>query len=388
VSRAAGVLFALLAGGTLAVGVAWLLGTSFERGTRFEAGSSFRSDGEGARGLYLVLEETGHHPRRLLERVPPREALLASLAAETTGPSRDQELVDWVRDGGHLVLIAPKLEAPAKSSGLESPRGSRQVSLAETLGLRLQFGAASAAPAADSPFAEWAGLGDEQARQHWSSWPRGARLLLGNSPKPVLVESALGAGHVTALAEPAFFLNAGLAHGDRLPLALTLLLGPHRPVVFDEYAHGVAAHPGLAYVLARYGLLPAFCAGLLFLGLLAWRTSPAEAEPAPGPPGGGEMRDSLVEVRAAIYARTLRPRDALRLLERDFRHGLAERLGSARPLPWRELERRLAERKPAFAPRLKSTLLELGGLKAKPPLRLSDTLSLGRQMAALLKEIG
>jgi hypothetical protein len=306
-----------------------------------------------------------------------------SLEAGTTSPGRDRQVVDWVLAGGVFFIVAPAIEASAEGE----PRGAeRRVSLAELLGLRVRRGSAPAAPVADDPLASLAALHEEEAAQHWSAWPRGARIRLGQAPHPVLVDFVLGRGRVVALAEPSFLRNEGLAEGDRLSLALALLLEPGRTIVFDEHAHGLAERPGLAYVLSRYGLLPALGAFLLFLGLVAWRTSPAEAEPVDDAGAMGEMEDTLIHARAALYARTIRPHEALRVLERDLRHRLSERLGSPRPLAWPDLERRLAER-PALASRLRSAVAEVRRLRARPPLRLDDTLPMARRLFALIEEI-
>lgn len=94
-----------------------------------------------------------------------------------------------------------------------------------------------------------------------------------------------------------------------------------------------------------------------------------------------------MEARAGLYTRTLSPRDALKLLERDFRHELSRRLRSPRLLPLRETQRLLGERAPAHAPALKAALGELAILKAQPPGRLDDLVPFSRRLAELLEEI-
>jgi len=392
---------ALAAAGILVGAAAWTVGLSYQRGTRFAPGSSYRSDADGVRALFLLLEETGHRPARLVQPSPPPGALLVMVEPRLVSPDRDRQVVEWIEAGGHLLLAVPRRPDEPSPSPAPSPSSSRRpsgkpspaeeearpaVPLAERLGLRAERAEAALEAPEGSPLASVRELEGETAAQRFAVWPRGARVLAGSGAAPVLVELAVGRGTVTALADPALLENAGIARTARLELALALLLGPGRPVVFDELAHGVAESPGLAYVLARYGLLPAAFAALLFLALLAWRTSPAEAPPS-AEGAEGEVRDSLVDARAALYARTLRPRDALRLLERDLRHPLSRRLGSRRPLPWRELERRLRERHPALAPRLREALEELGRFKTRPPRSLADLVPFARRLTGLIQEV-
>ena len=123
-----------------------------------------------------------------------------------------------------------------------------------------------------------------------------------------------------------------------------------------------------------------------FVGLLAWRTSPAEA-PVPPEDEGGEVRDSLVEVRAGLYARTMGSVEALRLVENDLRAGLSTALGAAQPLTWNELRPRIGQRRPEAAARIEALREELLEARRRPPTTLSDVVPLSRKVADILEEI-
>jgi hypothetical protein len=373
----------------------------YERGTRFPPGSTHRSDGRGLRALYLLLEETGHRPRRLTRAVPPPGALL--VMAEPPAVShrdRDDALLAWVSEGGELLLVMAGASLPGeheddgedqppapsdtkkKAASGEPPRAP----LAERLGLRAGAEEVWGGPMEDSPCYAL-GLADELAKQHFTHWPRAARVLLGGAEAPVMLEVKEGQGRIVALADPRFLDNEGLARGDHLSLALYLTAGGDRPILFDELVHGVGERAGLAYVLSRYGLLPTAFAALVFLALLAWRTGSPESPRPEGEASSPDVRDSLVEARALLYSRALRPRDAVELVERDLRRMASMTLGARRLLSWEELDERVRERKPALLGRFRSLRQRTLEHRRRPPARLLDVVPYAKSAAHLLEEM-
>lgn len=396
-------LLLVLAAVALAVALPLLL--AYERGRAYGPGSSQRSDADGLRALYLLLEEGGERPRRL-HRPAPEQARALLVCARPQLAEGDAQLVEWVQQGG-VLLLAEELPAPAPSpspspsaspSASPSPGSKRRrarpsfefhepAPLRNLLGLQLQRGAAPAVLSPGSRLSVLSGWpGDESARYYWLGRPKQAQVLLGSEQRPVLVEWRLGAGRVLALSDAAWLSNAGLPRGQRLALALALLREPGLPVWFDEYRHGLVEEPGLAYVLARYGLLPTAFALLALLALLAWHTTPAEAPAAPGGVERAPVRDSLVEARAGLYAQTLKGREALRLIEHDLLQGLARALGG-RPLSWDEAARRLAARRPALGQRLAALRREIEGERRGAPTPLPALLPLARRVAQFLQEV-
>lgn len=426
-------LLALVSLGLLALGLAWPLELAYERGRVFARGSSLRSDAEGTRALFLLLAETGAAPQRLTRPAPEAErGLLLAIAPEPRPAGVQAELLAWVERGNTLVLAAgatsaaprPRAEptptatpgdkdqdkkdaddgaTPADRRRRRPQRAPAAVvqSLEAALGLTLTDDASGGVPASapeGSPLAALlAGEPEPRAARAFRAWPQRARVLLGTRQAPVLLELAWGGGRVLALSDASWLTNAGLPQGARLRVARHLVSPPPGGVLlFDEYRHGLAESPGLAYVLARYGLLPAAFALLLFLGLVAWATTPAEAPPSLPEDEAGEVRDSLVETRAGLYARTLRPTDALDLLERDLRGGLSARLrrreagddaGAAGRLSWKDARRLLRERRPQSGPRVQQLLDEIERARRRPPQGLRPLLPLARRIARFLQEV-
>jgi hypothetical protein len=355
-------------------GAVWSLQLAYAGGHHYAAGSSLRSDAHGARALYLLLRESGHEVTRATRPRPPAGALLFSL--EPLPADRDQELLNWVQEGGTLVLAAREI-------GSDKARGQ---DIGERLGLRLVAQAASAAPPGDSPWRDLAAFANETASQHFQ--PRsGSQVMLGSSAMPVALDLPYGQGHVIALADSTWLENARLDLAQHLELALRLVGPAGRAIAFDEYRHGLREQAGLAYVLARYGLVPASVAALLFLGLLVWRTTPAEAALEVPAEDAGEVRDSLVDARSGLYARSLPVSAAQRLIWRDLQQRLSAFVNAPALLPWTELERRLAVRRPSLAGQLRELRSEFGRFESTRPTGLQAVLPLARRVALFLKEL-
>lgn len=415
-------LLALVSLGLLGAGVLWTLRLAYERGRTFAPGSSLRSDADGTRALFLLLERMGARPERLTRPAPERESgLVLAIAPEARPAGLQAELLDWVQRGNRLVVAVGetsrerrernerrareeeqrRARRPAAGRDKEDDdddggrRRRRPQTLEAALGLELgpaTAGGVEAGAPAGSPYAELLrGEPTPRAAQAFRAWPRAARVLLGTPQAPVLIEWPLGGGRAWALSDAAWLTNSGLAQGARLRLVRRLLqASPGEALLIDEYRHGLAEDPGLAYVLARYGLLPAAFALLLFLGLVAWATTPAEAPPAVPPDDDADVRDSLVETRAGLYARTLRPADALALIERDLRDGLSARLTGADEGPrlsWKNARRLLRERRPQAGPRVQQLLDELERARRKPPPGLRPLLPLAQRVARFLQEV-
>jgi hypothetical protein len=80
-----------------------------------------------------------------------------------------------------------------------------------------------------------------------------------------------GAGDIIVVSDPALFMNALIAEDDNPVLAVSLLSGRGKRVVFDEFYHGLTMRGNPAWLLAQhpYGLL---AAALLFLVIMwVWR---------------------------------------------------------------------------------------------------------------------
>ncbi len=103
--RLSGWLLAFLPLALLSAGAGWILVSSHARGNSAPAGSSLRSDADGTRALFLLLEETGHRVSRLTRPAPPKGALLLCVEPASSPPALDARLLAWLQEGGTLVLV-------------------------------------------------------------------------------------------------------------------------------------------------------------------------------------------------------------------------------------------------------------------------------------------
>ncbi|GEM_PF-6015331 len=369
---------ALAAIGILLSGVAWILTLSWKEGHQVPEGSSLGSEASGTRALFLLLEESGFNPRRLTAPAPKTKGILLTVEPQSGDESADRHLLDWVQEGGTLVLAG--LPPPPKEED-----GIPTKTLGDILGLARVQASVPADPC-DLETSSWTGFRGARAEQHWRRLPRGGKALLGTPQAPVLLSFPLGQGKILALAEPSWLENGHLQEADRLRMALHLLVSPGLPVWFDEHRHGMKEERGLAWILERYGLLPAAVSIVLFLGLLVWRTSAPERtrplDEAVRPP----VRDALVETRASLYARSLSSKELLDLLEKNGRASLAEALGDHDCPPWPELVRRMGVRKPNLLRRLEEAVGQADWFRMRPPKDPEALVPLAQRLSSLEKE--
>lgn len=303
----------LFLGGLLLLGAlgAFLLHGA-RRGAFAERGSTFRSEPDGARALYLLLQEAGAPVERAqvdFERLTPGRALALlgvrfagelgpgaadadagvdltgprSLAAtlgesfEITGHETDA-LLAHVRAGA-TVLYAP---ATADTGPLLSALGVTQRPADASLGLR------TLVPAQPSRWVQ--GVERVEARvQAFLELPPGAVPLLLDAHLEQVAAAVvpLGEGRVVVLGAPALAENQTLALADnaRLWHALAATAAREGPLSFDEYHHGFTNQRSVGEFAARAGLHLA--AAQLLLGVMAWALSlrrfgrprlPAEAQ--------------------------------------------------------------------------------------------------------------
>ena len=162
--------------------------------------------------------------------------------------------------------------------------------------------------------------------------------LFAAGDRPVVARVARGRGEVLLLACPEVLENGLLAGGDHLRF-LEALAAEGRPVLFDEFAHGVVAERGLLPLLFDWGLGPALgLAGLAGLSLL-WR---ARARVGPAEDAWEDRRSDavdLVDSMAQLYERALRRNAAAALYLEWFRRAVAQRTG----LRGKDLEARVRQ---------------------------------------------
>jgi hypothetical protein len=142
---------------------------------------------------------------------------------------------------------------------------------------------------------------------------------------PVVARVSVGKGDVWLLSDPDVFFNARLGKADNLAL-LVALAGSGRPVLFDEYAHGLLDSPGLLDLLRRWGFGPALFLLALAAVVWFWRGAVTLGPPQPWRDLRTESVD-LVHALSQLYQRALRPRDALSLHHARLVHDIQLRFG-------------------------------------------------------------
>jgi uncharacterized protein DUF4350 len=285
-----------------------------DRGHFADALSTYRSDQRGARGLFLLAQESGLPVRRLqhdLEVLQPKEQLVllavdgAPEAEEADGGTPDGGAPDgglkavavyWPSadggveetDGGvafeglnalfvvsitqderkslleHVSQGATLLYAPARA-GADPLLEELQVSLRRAGGEEEDL-----SPAVPSPFTADVSAVVAPVRAY-QDLPTGAVPLLDNEDGEVVMGLVgHGKGQVVVLTAPELAANQWLAQEDNAQLWLSTLQTMARggPVLFDEFHHGFTSERSVAELATRYGLH--FAIGQLLLGLCLW----------------------------------------------------------------------------------------------------------------------
>lgn len=252
-------------------------------------------------------------PEGVLFRVRPTRSPHAVSPEETgkeKGVTRRPLLTSaedaWVRAGGRLVLAVASSYGPLTlTPGRFAPR-ARKV-------FPLWPGVQQIAPVGPAP----APGGPPAADAH-------AVFLAGDAP--ILSRLPLGQGDVILLVTPEVLENSRLGFADHLRL-LEALAEAGRPVVFDEWAHGLERDGGLLDRLLAWGFGPSLVVGALAFALALWRgrarLGPEETEP---PETRSEAVD-LVDSLAQLYERALSRRDAASLHFQAFRRAVSLRTG-------------------------------------------------------------
>jgi len=158
------------------------------------------------------------------------------------------------------------------------------------------------------------------------SLPRGMHTIFAGNGEAVVARQTIGAGDVIIVSEAKMFENLHLAADHHLALLLSLAAN-HRPVYFDEYAHGVASDDGALALMTEWRLGPL----LILLGIAAlftfWRNARRVGLP------DAEERDTrsdaidLVASLGALYGRSMSNSDAIALYRSALERTVAAQSG-------------------------------------------------------------
>ncbi len=343
-----------------------------ERGRYVGAYSTYGAGPEGTRGLYLLAEQLGAHPRRWAEdlgRLPDRGMLVAlgscqQLMRRDIGRIERENLEAWVEGGGTLVvagvpdylsrdgfgvelltdpgrcrptegLIAMLDRSAARSRQRKRETDDEQTELEDLPGgFRDDFGGTydEVVEQAALPEARVA-LGTERPlervplvgmREPLTIRVRDDRArstilrLDGPDGDPAGVRVDVGEGAVIVLASSSMFQNRDLAtqSGGVLFSRLVREHAPAGPVLFDEFHLGVGQRRSLMRYLRQTGAGPVVLQLALLLGLLLWRLGASfgayEVEAKEQPRGTA----SYVEGVGTLYAKAKDPSGALGIIVR------------------------------------------------------------------------
>lgn len=290
--------------------------------------------GEASRNPYLatqrLLERLGapvasfRELPRSLALEPSEATLILPTPRRTLGRARARELMRWVEDGGHLIVVSWQLfdDESRSPDFVLDPLGVRQYlnerdesapeapepdapEPEEPEPLVTKASAAEAAPAEDEPELARAVFPDRaeplevefdpEYRIELDTEAEGARVFeIGDANGVHLVTLKAGRGLVTALTDDYFLTQPVIADWDHAELVYRLAhfagrSGPVWIVYGDEF-------PGALSLVWRHGWM-VVASGALVLALWLWSASRRFGPIEPDPPG--ERRELMEHVRAA-----------------------------------------------------------------------------------------
>ncbi|MFZ5471092.1 MAG: DUF4350 domain-containing protein [Myxococcota bacterium] len=275
------------------------------RGAFADRLSTYRSERDGARGLYLLAEESGlpvHRLQRDMEVIED-EVNLVLLAVdpdddfgflkerknakeEEKGNRAPEDVDEEKHHQGMNVLKARGLTEREREELLGhvkeghtlvyAPWDAEEDELLDALDVRLspaqkELGLRTLVPMQPTPYT----LGVERLEAHVRAHldlPAEAAPLLMDDPLGEVVAALVpyGQGKVLVLSAPELASNAALARADNAQFWLSTLgtLAQEGAIAFDEFHHGFTSDRSIADFAARYGLQ--YSIAQLLLGLILW----------------------------------------------------------------------------------------------------------------------
>jgi Domain of unknown function (DUF4350) len=239
-----------------------VLGAAFfasKAGSKSEMPTTYSSGSEGAKAIYLLLQESGYHvirwEQKLSELPAPYERTLI-LADPQEAPTKEDKrrLQAFLEGGGHV--IATGMFAP-----IYLPHGAFDPDFIEGMVWKKMRALSPSSITRAAPEITMA------PQAHWSR-PGSVVPLYGDGSLVRVVKYDVGKGQVIWWAAATPLTNAGLREAGNLDFVLACLGDPSREILWDEYIHGyrhtlgsTIAHSPVIWLVAQFGLLA--CAVLL-----------------------------------------------------------------------------------------------------------------------------
>jgi hypothetical protein len=387
------------------------------------ARDSYGTRREGQRGLFEAMHELGLSVERRVE--PPGRDLPAETTLVLWGPDEAlvsmeprhlQRLAGWVRAGGRVVLAAPRPIDVDWAAQTRSFDGA-DISIWEALGLDevtteeltssdLPLLAGSpppnlSDPAQDDPHGLLAGWTtpdaprtavDVRATGTLVEPARGVTRLTVPADRLFVVDAddrrpdgtiefrdvagatrvlaaawKLDAGEVVAIGDPMLFNNFALAHDDNSVLAVQLLAEGDRPVLFDEFYHGLSVRGNPFWLLTKpgYALLVVAVIGLICVR--TWRAAVLLGPPLTTPEPSRRAIGEYVDAMSRFFHRGRRTRSFLleTVSEGVLRHVATEHGLAQAKLDVERIAAAVARRDPDRAERLRAASRAVDAVLAK-----------------------
>jgi hypothetical protein len=294
----------MVGGLLLLAALAWFVTVGARRGSFADRLSTFRSEPDGARALYLLLEEAKVPVTRQLQDlslIPAGRNLVLlgtrfhhelgfdkpAFDGSDAGVSADDEADDEeFKARGLNALRAPSVTRDEQEKLLEHvrngatlvyvPASHRDPALLKDLGVELvrtakSLDARTLVPAQPSRYVEGVQRVVTKVRAFLVLPPGAIPLLVDDTvDEPAAALLPYGQGRIIIVGAPELAMNRNLAVADNARFWLSLLgtVAGTGPLAFDEFHHGFTGQRSLGEFAARYGLH--FAVGQLLLGVALW----------------------------------------------------------------------------------------------------------------------
>ncbi len=280
---------ALCFAAALAAAAVYLFNLQFAAGDVYPEYSTLRTDPKGARLLYDSL------------------AALPGVTVE-----RNYRALEFLPDGVTVFLVA----VPAPGFGKNSEPYLRSIEQAARRGNRMVV-TLNLPPDAKLP--EFEALNDrwgvslalaDQVRRHslYFADARGWTPLYRTGSQLMAIERSFGSGSIVLFAGSDDFTNLAAVSGEHLYL-ITLAIGSHSHIIFDEQHLGIAESGSVVALARRFHLLGVALGLALFAALLLWRNGVDFPPPAPVPPAARLTGRTAHAGLITLLRRHIPPRD-------------------------------------------------------------------------------
>lgn len=218
------------------------------------------------------------------------------IAEENTADFLTPYEVEWIENGGRLVLAVHTNHGPLKT---EAPTAYEKVQRVH-------------------PFLTGITQIEPLTLRRLNGWVLAkSHTLLASGSDVLAARWILGKGEVVMLSCPEIFRNDTIGNGQHL-LLLEVLAGDGRAVFFDEMVHGLRTDLGVLELLTRWGLGPLICFGLLLCFLYYWRQRAGIGPPVDEYRETRRAAVDLVDSMAAVYQRELPRWEALQIYRKEL----------------------------------------------------------------------